>query len=282
MNQQERLTEYLEKHGKIDPLKAWTQLGIYRLADTVFNLRKKGYDITTTNKKVKNKFKEVCVVAEYKLEQRPMIYSIDFESRSAIDLKDRGLDVYANDPTTEVICVAFGTQPNDVLVTDQVNNPHYGHFLSKLLDHVNNGGKIQAWNAMFEYAIWNCVCVPKYGWPPLKLEQCIDSMAIAAANNVPQSLDDAGAFMDSTHKKDAIGARLIQKLCKPNRKGEFENDPELLQQLFDCCAQDVRTEMAIVKLLRPLTADEQRVWELTQRINLRGVPVDSMDIHRQN
>lgn len=68
MNQQERLTEYLEKHGKIDPLKAWTQLGIYRLADTVFNLRKKGYEITTTNKKVKNRFKEVCIVAEYKLE----------------------------------------------------------------------------------------------------------------------------------------------------------------------------------------------------------------------
>jgi len=207
-----------------------------------------------------------------------MIYSIDFETRSKANLPDVGLDIYANDPTTEVLCIAFGTQPDNVLVTDKVNNPHYGHFLSKLLDHVANGGKIQAWNAMFEYAIWGCVCVPKYGWPPLKLEQCIDSMAIAAANNVPQSLDDAGAFMDSTHKKDAIGARLIQKLCKPNRKGEFENDPELLQQLFDYCAQDVRTEMAIVKLLRPLTADEQRVWELTQRINLRGVPVDPNEL----
>ena len=55
MNQQERLTKYLEKHGKIDPLKAWTQLGIYRLADTIFNLRKKGYEIKTNTKKVKNK-----------------------------------------------------------------------------------------------------------------------------------------------------------------------------------------------------------------------------------
>ena len=70
MNQQERLTEYLEKHGTIDPLKAWTQLGIYRLADGIFKLRKKGYDITTSDKKVKNKFKEVCVVAEYKLEAK--------------------------------------------------------------------------------------------------------------------------------------------------------------------------------------------------------------------
>ena len=201
-----------------------------------------------------------------------MIYSIDFETRSKANLPDVGLDIYANDPTTEVLCIAVGTEPHNVVVllpTSQ-NNP--------LFEHVRNGGKIAAWNAMFEYAIWNCVCVPKYGWPVLKLEQVIDSMAIAAANNVPQSLDEAGTFMDAAHKKDAIGARLIQKLCKPNRKGEFENDPELLKQLFDYCAQDVRTEMAIVGLLRPLTTTEQDVWELTQRINLRGVPVDPNEL----
>ena len=209
-----------------------------------------------------------------------MIYSIDFETRSKANLPDVGLDIYANDPTTEVLCIAFGTQPDNVVVEDvQKKQLHTSYPASyDLMEHVRNGGKIQAWNAMFEYAIWNCVCVPKYGWPPLKLEQCIDSMAIAAANNVPQSLDEAGTFMNAAHKKDAIGARLIQKLCKPNRKGEFENDPELLKQLFDYCAQDVRTEMAIVKLLRPLTADEQRVWELTQRINLRGVPVDPNEL----
>jgi DNA polymerase len=59
----------------------------------------------------------------------------------------------------------------------------------------------------------------------------------------------------------------------------FENDPELLAELFDYCAQDVRTEMAIVGLLRPLSAQEQHIWELTQRINLRGVPVDPNELH---
>jgi DNA polymerase len=197
-----------------------------------------------------------------------MIYSIDFETRSKANLPDVGLDIYANDPTTEVLCIAYGSNPNNVRVIDSVFTQNF-----PLLDHVRNGGKIQAWNAMFEYAIWNCVCVPKYGWPELKLEQCIDSMAIAAANNVPQSLDEAGAFMDSEHKKDATGKRLIQKLSKPSIKGVFNEDPELLKQLFDYCAQDVRTEMAIVANLRPLTAVEQEVWTLTQRINLRGVPV---------
>jgi DNA polymerase len=204
-----------------------------------------------------------------------MIYSIDFETRSMINLPDRGLDIYANDPTTEVLCIAFGHNQDLVSVCEPTS---YSSQLKFLVGHVASGGKIQAWNAMFEYAIWNCVCVPKYGWTPLKLEQIIDSMAIAAANNIPQSLDEAGAFMDSKHKKDASGKRLIQKLSKPNAKGVFNNDPELLRQLFDYCAQDVRTEMAIVANLRPLTAVEQEVWTLTQRINLRGVPVAPMEL----
>jgi DNA polymerase bacteriophage-type len=205
-----------------------------------------------------------------------MIYSIDFETRSAIDLPDRGLDIYANDDTTEVLCIAFGTTPDnvEVLAPNILKNS-----IHALMHHVEDGGKIQAWNAMFEYTIWNCVCVPKYGWPPLKLEQCIDSMAIAAANNIPQSLDEAGSFMNSEHKKDAVGKRLIQKVCKPNSKGVFNNDPELLKQLFEYCAQDVRTEMSIVVNLRPLSQAEQDVWTLTQRINIRGVPVAPKELH---
>ena len=202
-----------------------------------------------------------------------MIYSIDFETRSTIDLADRGLDIYANDPSTEVLCIAFGTTPENVQVCQGntvVRN-------AELLDHVRNGGKIAAWNAMFEYAIWNCVCVPKYGWPPLKLEQCIDTMAIAAANNIPQALGDAALFMDANQQKDTRGRYLIQKLCKPH-KGEFNNDPALLKELFDYCAQDVRTEMALGADLRPLTAEEMDIWTLTQRINLRGVPVDPIEL----
>jgi DNA polymerase len=204
-----------------------------------------------------------------------MIYSIDFETRSKADLPEVGLDNYANDPTTEVLCIAFGTCPEDVQVFKPLD---YDYAMKALMIHVANGGKIAAWNAMFEYAIWNCVCVPKYGWPVLKLEQCIDTMAVAAANNIPQSLDDAGAFMDAQYQKDPIGKRLIQKLCKPNTKGTFNDDPELMRQLFDYCAQDVRTEMAIGSVLRPLEDVEQAVWTLTQRINTRGVPVDPREL----
>ena len=215
-----------------------------------------------------------------------MIYSIDFETRSAIDLAIHGLDLYANDESTEVLCIAFGITPDDVHVATTAPGKH-PTLSNSLLAHVASGGKIQAWNVMFEYAIWNCVCVPKYGWPPLKLEQCVDSMAIAAANNIPQNLEDAGQFLDAQYKKDPTGKKLIQKLCKPmktkdiNRQNnwQFNEDLELMRQLFDYCAQDVRTEMAITKQLRPLSSTEQKIWELTQRINLRGVPIDPQELH---
>jgi DNA polymerase len=207
-----------------------------------------------------------------------MIYSIDFETRSKVDITEVGLDIYANDPSTEVLCIAYGIYPQSVGVFSPQTINSFAP--NELIEHVRNGGKIAAWNAMFEYAIWNCVCVPKYGWPELKLEQCIDTMAVAAANNVPQSLDDAGTFMDSQHKKDKRGDYLVKRsgLCKPNIKGIFNTDPSLLNELYQYCAQDVRTEMAIAALLRPLDASEQDIWTLTQRINTRGVPVDPMEL----
>ena len=202
-----------------------------------------------------------------------MIYSIDFETRSFIDLVEHGLDIYANDESTDILCIAYGSDTNNVRVIDSVFTQNF-----PLLDHVRNGGKIQAWNAMFEYAIWNCVCVPKYGWPELKLEQCIDSMAIAAANNIPQSLGDAAAFIDANQQKDTRGRYLIQKLCK-HHKGVFNDDPELLNELFNYCKQDVRAELAVVSNLRHLSDHEQEVWAMTQRINIRGVPVNPSELH---
>lgn len=67
MTQQERLIKHFKKSKTIDPLRAWTNLGIYRLADCVFQLRKKGIKIETTPKKIKNRFGEDCIVAQYRI-----------------------------------------------------------------------------------------------------------------------------------------------------------------------------------------------------------------------
>jgi DNA polymerase len=194
-----------------------------------------------------------------------MLVNLDFETRSKVDLKDKGLDTYARDISTEVICMAYSIDGGEVkLWTPQFAIPQ---FLS------NPNAKFQAWNAAFEYNIMKHVLQLNTTW-----EQMIDSMAIAAANNIPQALDDAAQFIDGEHLKDPIGKRLIQKLSKPKKDGTFNEDPELLDQMYEYCKQDVRTEMEVVKNLRPLSASEQAVWVLTQKINEAGVPVDPQEL----
>lgn len=69
MTQCERLHDYLQNHTSINPLEAWRQLGIYRLAPRINDLRKKGLRITTDRVTVINHFNEPVTVASYTLEE---------------------------------------------------------------------------------------------------------------------------------------------------------------------------------------------------------------------
>lgn len=69
MTQCERLLAYLQRFGRIDPLQAWQELGIYRLGARVFDLKAAGHDIKKNTKVVSNRYGEDCHVAEYYLEQ---------------------------------------------------------------------------------------------------------------------------------------------------------------------------------------------------------------------
>lgn len=62
-----RLLDHLAAGKTINPLEAWLKLGIYRLADTVFQLRERGYPVRTRIKPMQNRFGEPCRVAEYHL-----------------------------------------------------------------------------------------------------------------------------------------------------------------------------------------------------------------------
>ena len=68
MTQDERLLEHLERFNSVNPLEAWTQLGIYRLSACVHRLRNRGYKIKTDLVPVQNQFGETCHVAKYTLE----------------------------------------------------------------------------------------------------------------------------------------------------------------------------------------------------------------------
>ena len=70
MTQEARTLKYFRSHTKgLTALDFWEKLGIYRAADTVYKLRKAGYDIRMERKKVLNRFGEECKVAYYTLEE---------------------------------------------------------------------------------------------------------------------------------------------------------------------------------------------------------------------
>jgi hypothetical protein len=72
MTQTQRLLEYLRCNRSINPLQAWTELGIYRLAARVNDLKKAGECIESGAVEVKNRYGEECRVAEYRLAEQQL------------------------------------------------------------------------------------------------------------------------------------------------------------------------------------------------------------------
>lgn len=210
--------------------------------------------------------------------------SIDFETRSACELRDRGLHNYATDPTTGVHCMAFAFDDEPVdIITDMKGFYTRGLYPHDVIAHVAKGGIVYAHNAAFELAIWNNICVPRYGWPELKPEQVRCTMAMCYAMGLPGALENAAPALGLAQRKDAAGKRVMLQLAKPRAEGGFwipETAPEKFQQLYAYCKQDVEVERALHHRLMELSDDEQRIWQLDYRINQRGIRVDLESIDK--
>jgi len=220
--------------------------------------------------------------------------TIDFETRSQIDLRKVGAHRYAADPTTEVLCLAARKDQDDpvIWINDKFNIfeadlPLIG--FQKIVHLIRKSAIVEAHNAEFEYAIWN-ECLTRYGAPPLPLEQFRCSAAMAAAMGLPRSLKDVAKCLGSPIDKDMGGHKLMLKMCKPraSRKAEREaepdrdevanpywwEEPEDIIRLAEYCLTDIEAEEWISDAMPCLSPDEQAVWLATARMNQRGVQAD--------
>lgn len=207
---------------------------------------------------------------------------LDFESRSACDLKKAGAHVYADDPSTDVLCAGYAVDhgPVRLWTRDECGSAETRKFLFGLLQ---GGATVFAHNAPFELAIWNRLMVPRYGWPVLPIEQTRCTMAMAHALGLPGSLENAAAAVGIEARKDIKGRAVMMQLARPRRVAEdgtvtWWDDADRLEQLYAYCRQDVEVERALHARLLPLSKVEQDLWTLDQRINNRGIRVDLVAI----
>ncbi|MCA3505023.1 MAG: hypothetical protein IOD05_17585, partial [Rhodobacter sp.] len=186
---------------------------------------------------------------------------LDFETRSRVGLTTQGAYTYAQDLSTEILCMSYAFGDEDV----QTWTPNVP-FPDRVALHK---GQIRAHNAAFERLILWYVAQTDH-----RLEQFYCTATQARANCLPGSLEDIGRAISSKMRKDHRGSQLIRLLSIPRADGTFNNDPALMAEMVAYCEQDVRAMRDVSKAMRDLTDTELADYHANERINDRGVRVD--------
>jgi len=229
-----------------------------------------------------------------------MKLTIDFETRSTVELvgkKSRGAAVYAEDPSTDILCMAIKLNDNPPVIWVPNKFQHivrgrhsfYGVFDTEVTTAIEKADTIEAHNIFFETSIWHHIMHKRYGFPDLPKDKIRCSAAKAAAHSLPRGLGGACDALGVEQRKDKEGYKIMMKMCKPRRvlKADKEmypdtwkdlvlwhEDPEEFAKLCDYCRQDVEAEHSLSEALDDLPPDELEMFLLDQRINNTGVKVD--------
>lgn len=205
---------------------------------------------------------------------------IDFETRSRVDLKKAGAHRYMEDTSTEVYCGAWaiGEMEPELWLPGEPCP-------TEIVEHINAGGTVCAFNAAFERLCFRHILGPVHGWPVPELRQYRCIMAQALAMALPGSLEDCGNALGIANKKNAEAHGLMVKYSKPRAVGPdgtitWWDRPEDLRIIWAYCRQDVRAERDIAKKTLKLRPFEQNLWFLDQQINDRGLLVDEALVQR--
>jgi DNA polymerase len=205
---------------------------------------------------------------------------IDFETRSPLDLKKVGIYRYIEDPRTHILCFAASYNGFRNVFYDPKEIPDW-LFYALADDSV----PVHAHNATVERLIIQRICTPEHGWPRVKTRRFRCSAARARRLALPGSLDKLGDALGLHTKKDKDGTLVMRRLSRPIKQDPvqgfiYDNDPEKLLRLGAYCMRDVETEEAAEAATFPMPESEERYYQLTERINDRGVAVDVKLVRR--
>src|SRR6185312_4397062 len=129
--------------------------------------------------------------------------SLDYETRSEVDLKKCGLHVYAEHPSTEILCAAYALGDGPVLTWRRGMNP------TDLIRALALADEVHAHNAQFERSITNGAAGRKLGLPSLFVKQMRCTMVMGYALGLPGSLKDMAPALGVGARKDLAGHRTM-------------------------------------------------------------------------
>jgi len=204
--------------------------------------------------------------------------SIDIETYSSVSLKKSGLYKYVQSADFQILLFAYSYNFGPVRIVDLAQGEHLQPDIISALQNPNV--LKHAYNATFEwYCINKFLCVPIEHWRCTMMHGLFCGYpaglaAVAVALGLPED-----------KRKMGIGSALIRTFCvpcKPTAKNGYRtrtlphHEPEKWQLFKRYCCQDVVSEMDVDTRLSafPVPVQEQKLWELDQRINAYGVAVD--------
>lgn len=195
---------------------------------------------------------------------------LDFESASLANLKLVGAYVYAEHPSTEVLCLSWALDGGPI-ATWEPSQPIPKEIAVAIADPKTI---FVAHNAGFEKAIWREIMVGVFGWPALPSEKWHDTAATANNKGLPGKLDVLARVLHLTNQKWKEGNRVTMAMSRPDKTGSFGRTSDKLQIVYQYNREDVAAQREVHGLLGWQTRSERNLWLLDQKINDRGIRLD--------
>lgn len=205
---------------------------------------------------------------------------VDIETTSECDLPSCGAWVYAEHPTTRLLCIAWCDADTDAspqswdLMTGTYVDLEAAH------DALLHADLLIAHNANFERHCLRNLVGPALG----EAQRWMCSAMLSGSLGRPRALADAckSLCLPRDKQKDARGKRLLNTFSRKTPKGKIyapEEKPAEFAELVEYCRQDVIAERAIWRALEPFADKYLRAqWLLDCEIEDFGVPIDALEV----
>lgn len=213
------------------------------------------------------------------------ILTLDFESRSIVNLKTKGLDNYMRHPSTQPLLLSHALNSGKVKLAQF----HEGPLPKELIQAIKSPDVIKsAWSVTFERQMF----LRKFDIN-VPLDQWCDPSVYCKHLSLPGSLEQAGLILGlpPEFQKKESGKKLIKTFCEPVSLGgvetlfgitepyfrDWNSNPREWEEFCEYCKADTESERYILNLLKtsfPLPDVEQQGWILDQKINERGMPTN--------